>query len=88
MLLLTVVAAMGVGLAQGALDQARRYMKQRQAFGRTLAEFNGLQGMLADIVVLSGNIFEPSGATLAHATVAVTIFDGKIVYRRDARATN
>lgn len=46
------------------------------------------KGMLADIVVLSGDIFEPSGAALAHATVAVTIFDGKIVYRRDARATN
>jgi alkylation response protein AidB-like acyl-CoA dehydrogenase len=41
--------AMAVGLAQGALDQARRYMKQRTAFGRPLAEFNGLQGMLADI---------------------------------------
>jgi alkylation response protein AidB-like acyl-CoA dehydrogenase len=43
------MAAMGVGLAQGALDQARRYMKQRTAFGRLLADFNGLQGMLADI---------------------------------------
>ena len=43
------MAAMAVGLAQGALDQARRYMKQRTAFGRPLAEFNGLQGMLADI---------------------------------------
>ena len=46
------------------------------------------KGMLADIVVLSGDIFEPSGASLAQATVVVTIFDGKIVYRRDARATN
>jgi alkylation response protein AidB-like acyl-CoA dehydrogenase len=43
------MAAMAVGLAQGALDQALRYMKQRSAFGRTLAEFNGLQGMIADI---------------------------------------
>jgi alkylation response protein AidB-like acyl-CoA dehydrogenase len=43
------MAAMAVGLAQGALDQARRYMKQRSAFGKPLAEFNGLQGMLADI---------------------------------------
>jgi predicted amidohydrolase YtcJ len=46
------------------------------------------KGMLADIVVLSSDIFEASGASLARATVAVTIFDGKIVYRRDARATN
>ena len=43
------MAAMAVGLAQGALDQALRYLKQRSAFGRPLAEFNGLQGMLADM---------------------------------------
>jgi alkylation response protein AidB-like acyl-CoA dehydrogenase len=43
------MAAMAVGLAQGALDQALRYMKQRSAFGKTLAEFNGLQGMIAEV---------------------------------------
>jgi alkylation response protein AidB-like acyl-CoA dehydrogenase len=43
------MAAMGVGIAQGALDQAVKYMKERSAFGRTLAEFNGLQGMIADM---------------------------------------
>jgi alkylation response protein AidB-like acyl-CoA dehydrogenase len=41
------MAAMAVGIAQGALDEALKYMKQRSAFGRTLAEFNGLQGMIA-----------------------------------------
>jgi len=43
------MAAMAVGIAQGALDEALRYMKQRSAFGRTLAEFDGLQGMIADM---------------------------------------
>ncbi len=43
------MAAMGVGIAQGALDEALKYMKQRSAFGRTLAEFNGLRGMIADM---------------------------------------
>ena len=43
------MAAMAVGIAQAAVDQAVKYMKQRTAFGRTLAEFNGLQGMLADL---------------------------------------
>ena len=43
------MAAMAVGIAQGALDEALKYMKQRSAFGKTLAEFNGLQGMIADI---------------------------------------
>jgi len=43
------MAAMAVGIAQAALDQALRYMKQRRAFGKTLAEFNGLQGMIAEV---------------------------------------
>ena len=43
------MAAMAVGIAQGALDQALKYMKQRSAFGRTLAEFDGLQGVIADM---------------------------------------
>jgi len=43
------MAAMAVGIAQAALDQALAYMKQRRAFGKTLADFNGLQGMIADI---------------------------------------
>jgi predicted amidohydrolase YtcJ len=46
------------------------------------------KGMLADIVVLSRDIFDASDAELAQTTVAVTIFDGQIVYRRDARTTN
>jgi hypothetical protein len=43
------MAAMAVGIAQGALDQALSYMKQRSAFGSRLADFNGLQGMIADM---------------------------------------
>lgn len=45
-------------------------------------------GMLADLVVLSDDIFEAPSATLANTTVAYTIFDGKIVYQRAASATN
>ncbi len=43
------MAAMAVGLAQGALDQAVAYARERQAFGRPIGEFQGLQGMLADL---------------------------------------
>jgi hypothetical protein len=43
------MAAMAVGLAQGALDASLAYLKQRAAFGKTLAEFNGLQGMVAEM---------------------------------------
>jgi short/branched chain acyl-CoA dehydrogenase len=43
------VAAMGVGLAQGALDQALAYAKQRKAFGQPIAKFQAIQGKLADM---------------------------------------
>jgi butyryl-CoA dehydrogenase len=43
------VAAQGVGLAQGALEAAARYAKQRRAFGKTISEFQAIQWMLADM---------------------------------------
>jgi len=43
------VAAMGVGLAQGALDEALAYAKERQAFGRSISKFQTIQAKLADL---------------------------------------
>jgi short-chain 2-methylacyl-CoA dehydrogenase len=43
------VAAMGVGLAQGALDEALAYAKERKAFGQPISRFQAIQGKLADI---------------------------------------
>jgi alkylation response protein AidB-like acyl-CoA dehydrogenase len=43
------VAAMGVGLAQGALDQALSYAKQRRAFGKPISKFQAIQSKLADM---------------------------------------
>ncbi|HLM49301.1 MAG TPA: acyl-CoA dehydrogenase family protein [Solirubrobacteraceae bacterium] len=43
------VAAMGVGLAQGAFDQALAYAKERRAFGRPISRFQAIQGKLADL---------------------------------------
>jgi short/branched chain acyl-CoA dehydrogenase len=43
------VAAMGVGLAQGALDEALAYAKERQAFGRSISSFQAIQIKLADM---------------------------------------
>jgi short-chain 2-methylacyl-CoA dehydrogenase len=45
------VAAMGVGLAQGAYDLAFRYAKEREQFGRPIAEFQAVQFRLADMAV-------------------------------------
>jgi short/branched chain acyl-CoA dehydrogenase len=43
------VAAMGVGLAQGALDEALAYARERRAFGRPIAKFQAIQTKLADL---------------------------------------
>ena len=43
------VAAMGVGLAQGAVDQALAYAKERRAFGQQISKFQAIQGKLADM---------------------------------------
>ena len=43
------VAAMGVGLAQGALDQALAYAKERKAFGKPISKYQAIQGKLADM---------------------------------------
>ncbi len=43
------VAAMGVGLAQGALDQALAYAKERRAFGQSISKFQTIQAKLANL---------------------------------------
>jgi alkylation response protein AidB-like acyl-CoA dehydrogenase len=43
------IGAQAVGIAQGALDYAIGYMKRRQQFGHPIADFQGLQFMIADM---------------------------------------
>jgi alkylation response protein AidB-like acyl-CoA dehydrogenase len=43
------IAAQAVGVAQGALDYALGYVKERKQFGKPIADFQGLQFMLADM---------------------------------------
>ena len=45
------VGAQAVGIAQGAVDYAAHYMKERQAFGHPIADFQGLRFMLADMAM-------------------------------------
>ena len=45
------VGAQAVGIAQGALDCALAYVKERKQFGKRIAEFQGLQFMLADMAM-------------------------------------
>ena len=43
------IAAQAVGIAQGALDYALGYVKERKQFGKPIADFQGIQFMLADM---------------------------------------
>src|ERR671915_264226 len=43
------VSAMGVGLAQGALDEALAYAKERIAFGKPISKYQAIQAKLADL---------------------------------------
>lgn len=45
------IAAQALGIAQGALDYAVGYVKERKQFGKAIAEFQGLQFMLADMAM-------------------------------------
>ncbi|MEU3452734.1 acyl-CoA dehydrogenase family protein [Micromonospora sp. NPDC006766] len=43
------IAAQALGIAQGALDYAKGYVQERKQFGKAVAEFQGVQFMLADM---------------------------------------
>ncbi|MPQ43932.1 acyl-CoA dehydrogenase [Clostridium tarantellae] len=45
------IAAQALGIAEGALEEAINYMKERKQFGRPLTAFQGLQWMIADMDV-------------------------------------
>ncbi len=45
------IAAQALGIAQGALDYAAGYVKERRQFGKPVAEFQGVQFMLADMAM-------------------------------------
>jgi len=43
------IASQALGIAQGALDETVKYMKERKQFGKSLSQFQGLQWMVADM---------------------------------------
>jgi alkylation response protein AidB-like acyl-CoA dehydrogenase len=45
------IAAQALGIAQGALDYAADYVRERKQFGKAIAEFQGIQFMLADMAM-------------------------------------
>jgi alkylation response protein AidB-like acyl-CoA dehydrogenase len=89
------MAAMAVGIAQAAVDQAARYMKQRTAFGKTLAEFNGLQGMIADLatevevarlLMLRAAWLKDQGRPAMHAAAMAKVFASEVAMKAATKA--
>jgi acyl-CoA dehydrogenase len=46
-----IVAARAVGIAQGAIDHAVAYIRERRAFGQAISDFQGVRWMIADMVM-------------------------------------
>lgn len=46
-----IIAARGVGLAQGAMDHALAFVNEREAFGQSVSDFQGVRWMLADMAI-------------------------------------
>jgi alkylation response protein AidB-like acyl-CoA dehydrogenase len=89
------MAAMAVGIAQAAVDQAVKYMNQRTAFGQTLAEFNGLQGMIAELatevdaarlLTLQAAYLKDQGQPATHAAAMAKLFASETAMKAATKA--
>jgi short-chain 2-methylacyl-CoA dehydrogenase len=84
------VAAMGLGLAQGAFDEALAYAKQRRAFGRAISSFQAIQVKLADMVteieaarllVYRAALLKDGGRDFALAAAQAKLKTGRLAVR-------
>jgi alkylation response protein AidB-like acyl-CoA dehydrogenase len=89
------MAAMGVGLAQGALDQALAYARERTAFGRPIGAFQGIRGMLADLateveaarlLTLRAAYGKDRGRAVMHEAAMAKVFSSEVAVRCATRA--
>jgi alkylation response protein AidB-like acyl-CoA dehydrogenase len=88
------VAAMGVGLAQGAFEQALQYAKDRRAFGSPISKFQSIQAKLANLsteiaatrlLVHNAAYLKDSGADFALAAAQAKLKSGRLaVWAADA----
>jgi short-chain 2-methylacyl-CoA dehydrogenase len=88
------VAAMGVGLAQGAFEQALQYAKERRAFGNPISKFQSIQAKLANLsteidatrlLVQKAAYLKDTGADFALAAAQAKLKSGRLaVWAADA----
>ena len=74
------IAALGVGIAQGAYEAAVRYATERTQFGRSIAEFQAIQFKLADMAT------QIDAARLLTYRAAVLKNQGKITTKESSMA--
>jgi len=85
------VAAQALGIAQGALDYAVGYAKERRQFDRPIAEFQGIQFMLADmeaqtaaarqLVYWASDLIDRHSPEVTHAASIAKLFAGDTAMR-------
>ena len=84
------VAALSVGLAMGAYDEALRYAKERQQFGRPIGKFQAIQFKLADmlteiehakLMVLKAAWEKDQGRDFAHTASLAKLYSGEMSRR-------
>ena len=89
------VAAMGVGLAQGALDEAISYSKERQAFGQPIGKFQAIQAKIADLsaqieaarlLVYRAAILTDPGASFTLTAAQAKLITGRLAVRATEEA--
>ena len=89
------IGALAVGLAQGALEESAKYAKQRRAFGKTIAEFQAIQWMLADMqteleaargLVHYAAWLKDSGGRMGAASSKAKLYASEMVNRVVAKA--
>jgi acyl-CoA dehydrogenase len=70
------IGAQAVGMAQGALDVALEYAKERKQFGKSIADFQGIQFMLADMAMQ----IEAARQLVYHAAAASDRGDSNVTF--------
>jgi alkylation response protein AidB-like acyl-CoA dehydrogenase len=89
------IAAQAVGLGQGALDESVKYAKQRDAFGKKIAEFQAIQWMIADMqtelaaargLVHYAAWLKDSGGRMGAASSKAKLYASEMVNRVVAKA--
>ena len=84
------VAALSLGIARAAMDAAKRYVRERRQFGQSIADFQGVQWMIADretdleasrLLILSAAAKKDRGEPFAREASIAKLFASEAAHR-------